>query len=543
MKWYHHIYLVGIIVIYIPFDLFAAGGNVNIRETHQTMEGFGASIAWYAGWLTAHPNKDDIYYYIFDELGLDILRLRNEYRNNPVNFAPDCAEIVGAMYDYSEYTPKILISSWSPPADLKSNNSTEGGGTLKKENDEYVYGAFAQYWVDALAAYKSIDIEPSFISIQNEPAYTADWESCILRPVETATEAGYGKALDSVYQAFQQLEFPPKILAPEDQGIGYNSFQTYVNNLNRDHCDGYAYHLYNGGDGNVHPDAFNTNLASIANSYSDKPIFQTEYDYGDWFNTAWLMHDCLVNGNVSAYLYWPLVWAWESSGLVQMENPWNQGSWTTEEGYLVSQTYWAFRQYSKFINAGWKRVSTEVDSSIIRMSAYVSPEVDSLTIVILNTGSEDKNFTIDIIDFSITDGQIVRTSETEQGEIIGNYTGLTGLSLPGRSITSIQMTGVTGIEDKTKRLLYPAGFALAQNYPNPFNPETKISYRINKTDRVILKIFDLLGREIETLVDEFQKAGNYTVHFNAKNLSSGVYIYRLASGNDLIATKKMVLIR
>lgn len=95
----------------------------------------------------------------------------------------------------------------------------------------------------------------------------------------------------------------------------------------------------------------------------------------------------------------------------------------------------------------------------------------------------------------------------------------------------------------------PSKFSLNQNYPNPFNPSTKIQFTLNSTQFVTLKIFDILGNEIITLVNEEKPAGNYEVDFSItdgqnsgnKNLVSGVYFYRMQAGN-FTATKKMVLI-
>jgi hypothetical protein len=85
-------------------------------------------------------------------------------------------------------------------------------------------------------------------------------------------------------------------------------------------------------------------------------------------------------------------------------------------------------------------------------------------------------------------------------------------------------------------------FNLDQNYPNPFNPSTQIKYSIAEAGLVTVKVFDILGREISVLVNKEQAAGSYTVDFNAKNLSTGVYIYRVESGS-FQATKKMILIK
>lgn len=85
-------------------------------------------------------------------------------------------------------------------------------------------------------------------------------------------------------------------------------------------------------------------------------------------------------------------------------------------------------------------------------------------------------------------------------------------------------------------------YSLDQNFPNPFNPSTQISYSIPKDGMVTLKVFDALGREVETLVNEAQKVGRYKVTFDGSRLSSGVYFYRLVSGEKVI-TKKMLMIK
>lgn len=95
-------------------------------------------------------------------------------------------------------------------------------------------------------------------------------------------------------------------------------------------------------------------------------------------------------------------------------------------------------------------------------------------------------------------------------------------------------------------------FKLYQNYPNPFNPSTKIQYFLSSDSYVLLKVYDILGNEFVTLVDEFKKAGKYEVDFSIENLksipsslanlSSGIYFYQLRFGN-FTQTKKMLLIR
>jgi hypothetical protein len=90
--------------------------------------------------------------------------------------------------------------------------------------------------------------------------------------------------------------------------------------------------------------------------------------------------------------------------------------------------------------------------------------------------------------------------------------------------------------------LVGAGYLLAQNYPNPFNPSTKIVYRVKSRESVSLKVYDMLGREVATLVDEIQNAGVKSVEWDATGLASGVYFYRLSAG-DRVHTRKLVLLR
>ena len=98
-----------------------------------------------------------------------------------------------------------------------------------------------------------------------------------------------------------------------------------------------------------------------------------------------------------------------------------------------------------------------------------------------------------------------------------------------------------GIEENVNGTL-PSEFSLSQNYPNPFNPETKINFAVVETNFVTIKVYNLLGQEVSTLVSEELQAGNYSINFKAKQLSSGTYIYELRSSN-MILTKKMILLK
>jgi enterochelin esterase family protein len=89
---------------------------------------------------------------------------------------------------------------------------------------------------------------------------------------------------------------------------------------------------------------------------------------------------------------------------------------------------------------------------------------------------------------------------------------------------------------------FPLEYALFQNYPNPFNPSTKISWQSPKPGLQVIKVFDILGNEVKTLVNEEKEAGYHSIDFNASNLPSGVYFYQLKA-DEFISTKKMLLLK
>jgi hypothetical protein len=88
----------------------------------------------------------------------------------------------------------------------------------------------------------------------------------------------------------------------------------------------------------------------------------------------------------------------------------------------------------------------------------------------------------------------------------------------------------------------PGTFKLEQNYPNPFNPKTTISFSIPEVNKVTLKLYNLLGNEVATLVNEYKNPGKYSIEFNGSNMTSGVYMYSLNAGN-FTAVKKLVLVK
>ncbi|MGB5849989.1 MAG: T9SS type A sorting domain-containing protein, partial [Ignavibacteriaceae bacterium] len=107
------------------------------------------------------------------------------------------------------------------------------------------------------------------------------------------------------------------------------------------------------------------------------------------------------------------------------------------------------------------------------------------------------------------------------------------------TVYTLDFSGIVGVEDADQ---LPQTYALDQNYPNPFNPTTTITYAVPQNSFISLRVFDVLGNEVQTLVNETKSAGTYSVSFDAASVPSGVYFYTLEAGN-FVSTKKMVLIK
>ncbi len=413
-------------------------GIIDIDERYQKIEGFGGSIAYYTFDFVHHAKKDELCKLLFKELDIDILRIRNNYQIEPQSFL-ESVEIVKCGKAYLEKDLKILITSWTPPLYLKSNGGTSGG-TLKRENGKYMYDEFAQWWYNSIVAYSNAGVKADYISLQNELNYPAPWQSCLFNPTETPGSdiAGFDIAFEVVWNKLnaEMGAGMPKMIAPESSGM--INCMPYIPELdNLSHVYGYAHHFYDCSFCGSYPDRFIPRMIELKNlvsKYGNKPIFQTEYEDGagtwdDAMNTVLTMHNSLTIENVACYLYWDLFWDKES-GLIGMT--------ADKSSYDIRPTYYAFKNFSAFIHAGWQRVDASIENKAVRISAFISPDNKKLAAVIINT-TENTNISLElsIKNFLVSKGVIYRTSETENCIKVGEYNGNIPLEIPANSITTL----------------------------------------------------------------------------------------------------------
>jgi hypothetical protein len=213
-----------------------------------------------------------------------------------------------------------------------------------------------------------------------------------------------------------------------------------------------------------------------------------------------------------------------------------------------------FPDMSRFATAGPIVIdSVEVNynpvSKIYRIKPHIKNNGQSFTVehLLISMFSEDSTITsisgsLNIL--SIAPGETIVPSSYYSVKVDSNFSGLFRFNFDIKSDGWTYWTDstqvVVGVEDEISEV--PTQFLLSQNYPNPFNPTTNIEYQIPELSFVTLKVYGVLGSEVTTLVNEEKAIGSYEVEWNASNVPSGVYFYRINAG-DFTITKKMVLLR
>ena len=372
--------------------------TVDPTTTFQTLEGFGAAVGWFHQSILQHPKREEIFDLIFKDLGLDILRFRNRYDHIDEEVDLDNeADILAAAVERADTPLSIMLSSWSPPANLKQSGAEDCSGntdcTLIRTGDSYDYEGFADWWYESIAAYTAVGVTPDYISIQNEPDFIpSGWEGCRFDPSETGAYPGYDAALAAVAAAVADMDAPPKILGPEVLGIHWYKPHEYLAEIDFDLIYGVAHHLYEMGFDDIWdwrdpgPDSFIDEMTAVNALAEDKPIFQTEFqtdednDIEGGFETAWLIHNSLAQEQVAAFLYWDL--ARPNMGLVSLLN--------NNTDYRVRDQYYAMMHYARFTDAGDLRVDAVSDEETIRVTAFSKTDGNRITIVLLNVGDTAK---------------------------------------------------------------------------------------------------------------------------------------------------------
>jgi len=185
----------------------------------------------------------------------------------------------------------------------------------------------------------------------------------------------------------------------------------------------------------------------------------------------------------------------------------------------------------KIVQAGFFRMNINKDQTVPGADMYIVGNVgvtDTTTVyTIINRNNSARLFTI------------TADSNGELWVCIGTDSGYESTTTLYYNKITLTFNSITGIDNNKK---IPTEYLLYQNYPNPFNPTTTINYSIPKQSKVTIKIFNVLGREVATLVNDEKPSGYHKVEFDGSKLTSGIYFYRMQA-DDFVDTKKLIVIK
>jgi glucuronoarabinoxylan endo-1,4-beta-xylanase len=395
--------------------------SVALGETHQHISGFGASTAWTAPNLS--DELSDQLFSVDTGIGLSLVRLR-------IHPSGDTGE-VGTAEKAVARGARVWASPWTPPGMWKTNNSDTNGGSLLPEH--------YQDWADRLAAFAKTmsdrGLPLAMLSAQNEPNWTAEWETCRWMESELVTfiRDYLGPALVA-----HGVETP--ILAPET--IGWTSIAAYANALLADpearkFVGAVATHGY-GGAAFAYPEP----------AAHDKEFWVTELDDGSegadrtmssGLRVAGLIHEHLTVASVSAWHYW---WISPRSDLPITTN----GALLDDQG-LTRRAY-VLGNWSKFVRPGFVRVSaTPQPQRGVRVTAFRDASASRVVIVAVNHHFEDKeqSFSVDTAGFE-TFSRVV-TSDADallEVEPVSAVDGSFAVTLPALTVTTFVADAADG---------------------------------------------------------------------------------------------------
>ncbi|MCS7119829.1 MAG: glycosyl hydrolase [Candidatus Bathyarchaeota archaeon] len=424
--------------------------TVDGSRKYQVIEAFGGAGAYYEGLLRnlMEPKRTEATDLLFSDLGITMYRLRvwtqiekvnddedpNHFNWSAFNFSTDLDQVWNALEAKKRGVTEFVASVWSPPAWMKSTGNETGGGYLLPE----MYDEFAEWLAAYIIGYKNFHgIEISWISIQNEPDYTASWETCTYSPEQLRD------VIKRVGAKFEREGINAKILMPETSGV--SAAATYISTVMADpgaakYVDIFAFHNYD--TSFFAPDekiAYMQAVARLGAQYG-RPIWQTEYSYlgtedagtyKEAIYTVQHIHNVLTHTNASVYIVWELFW-YRGTGLISIRQ---DGT-----NYEITPKYYAVKQFFKFIAPGSRRILATATNTDVLASAYINEENGRVTIIAINRAKTSFNVTVTLQNLNVRSFHQYRTSSSENCTYLGNIIvseNSLRATLPAESVTTL----------------------------------------------------------------------------------------------------------
>lgn len=370
--------------------------KVDLSERYQKLVGFGASLAFAERDIIGHDDQEKLYELLFRDLNINVIRLGNHYEAGRETNLELTVELLEALIERVGSEPTLLMTEGSPPAALKKNGAKacdgdEGSCTLATlDDDSFDYAGLAEHWRESLEAYAEVGIKPDYLSIQNNPNWSPpeghSGDACRLLPTEGTTElngkeirlAGYLEAAQAVLDEIKDLPDPPRLYGPETTTL--NAVPRYEPVLAEGLLAAVAIHMYGANVENPRRDEMNV-VRALAAEY-DLPVFQSEA-MNEGLETATLIHTAMVEGNATVYLQNDFV-----SPVGALDPNQNAFIQLEEEGYTIQGPYYAMQHFSAHTGPGWTRVFAAAEKGGLLTSAWIAPDEEALTVVLVNTGTE-----------------------------------------------------------------------------------------------------------------------------------------------------------
>ena len=478
----------------------------------------------------------------------------------------------------------------SPPKSMTLNGHTYCTDGLGSTNlkDGY-YNQFSKYLVDILKHFRdSVGVNFDYVSPVNEPQW--EWNGSG-QEGNRASNDDIKKMVDSLYAELNNQNVSTKIIIPESgelpgwyttaSSISSKYGKTYGNYLNSLFNDAsittkaakiFAGHSY-------WSDLLSSEVVQARQSLYSYMEQYLSLGYKYWateycilegtsgqggsgrdltmttaLDIARIIHFDLAITNASAWQWWLAVSKYDyKDGLIFT----NYGVTGTSQSIIPSKTLWALGNYSRYIRPGSQRIgcSGANDKYGLMASAYLDSAGTKVILVFVNVGNNERELEFSFSGLDSSQEIKYLTPYITSNKLEDNLKAYDPVSvdsiykIPSKSVVTLVCkldgSAITGVN---KREEIPKSFQLNQNYPNPFNPSTTILFTIPnvKTTRravfATLKVYDTLGCEVTTLVNEEKLPGDYKVEFNANGMPSGIYFYQLSAGN-FISTKKMIVLK
>jgi glucuronoarabinoxylan endo-1,4-beta-xylanase len=479
--------------------MLLSASTVNWTDVRQTIDGFGASSAW--AWGTWSTQTMDYLYSPVTGAGLTLLRSR---------VAPNVGTSENLIMEQAAaYGALVWSTPWTPPREWKTNHDTANGGSLDPAHYQDYATALADYVQDV--ARQGISLYA--LSIQNEPNWTADYESC------RWTAQQFADFLPYLGQTFAARGIATKIMLPEQLNWDFSLASIIMANSTLSQYVGIlAAHNYGEYSGSWKP----CTIAGGRSVWETEISSFVETDLGSAIDTADDIHQAMTDGNANAYHYWWLN-ASGYSGLLDNGTP--------------TKRLWAMAQYSRFVRPGWVRIG-ETDDGGLDITTFKDPVSGKFAVVVVNTGTTDINEGFTLSGVTVTSVTPYVTSST-QNLVQGTAITLTGGTTFSATIAAQSIVTFYGQSSTAATLQAPTDVSAS-----PVQGYT--------TSRVALAWSDNSSSETAYTVERSTDGSNWTVltstlatdsisYIDTGRAENSLYYYRVKPTNGDATTYSAVV--